>query len=352
MPLHMRKTLVILTPGFPKDEADSTCLPDRQIFVRVLQETYPETDIVVLTFQYPQQPGTYSWHGIKVISLGGKNKSGLYRRILWFNAWQTLKKLKKHAGIIGLLSFWLDECAFIANRFAKQYSLKHYAWLLGQDARPGNKYVGRMMPNGNNLIALSDFLAHEFARNYGVSPKHTIPGAIDPTTFNAYDGNRDIDLLGAGSLISLKQYSIFVDVVAEIKKDRPQIKALVCGKGPEMEMLQSKIDQLALQDNIILTGELPHAEVLALMQRAKIFMHPSNYEGFSTVCLEAVYAGAKVVSSIQPMKQGIDNWYIAKDAGEMQQIAMQLLSDKDIVYTSALPYRVTDTAKLVMQLFA
>jgi hypothetical protein len=144
----MRKTLVIVTPGFPKDEADSTCMPDRQIFVRVLKETYPGLNIVVLAFQYPYEAREYYWNGIKVIALGGKNKSGLYRRITWLYAWRELKKIYSEYNVIGLLSFWLDECAFIADRFANKFKLKHHIWLLGQDARPGNKYVYRIMPNG------------------------------------------------------------------------------------------------------------------------------------------------------------------------------------------------------------
>ena len=32
-----KKTLVILTPGFPKDEADSTCLPMQQQLIRALK---------------------------------------------------------------------------------------------------------------------------------------------------------------------------------------------------------------------------------------------------------------------------------------------------------------------------
>src|SRR5882757_5141518 len=133
----MRKTLVILTPGFPKDENDSTCIPDRQIFVRVLKETYPQLNIIVLTFQYPYQPAVYNWNGIKVIALGGKNKSGLRRRITWVHAWRELKNLNNEYRLAGLLSFWLDEGAFIGDKFSKKYKLKHYCWLLGQDARAG-----------------------------------------------------------------------------------------------------------------------------------------------------------------------------------------------------------------------
>ncbi len=347
----MRNTLIILTPGFPKDEEDTAWLPDRQIFVRVLNETYPDINIVVLTFQYPSEPAAYSWNGIKVIALGGKNRSGFYRRLTWLRAWRELKKIRAAYDVIGLLSFWMDECAFIADKFAKKFSLKHYCWLLGQDARPGNRYVYYMMPNADNLVALSDFIVDEFKRNYGVAPKYLAPGAIDPSIFKTFTGERDLDIVGAGSLIELKQYPVFIDIIQALKNDIPQIKAIICGTGPEMTPLQTKINQLGLKDNITLTGELPHAQVLALMQRAKVFLHPSRYEGFGIVCLEALYAGAKVISFVRPMVNEIPNWHIAGNIAEMTQMAKGVLLDTELLYYPVLPYHIEDTVKTIMGLY-
>ena len=42
------KTFVILTPGFAKDEADSTCIPTQQNFVRALKEIYPQLNIITI----------------------------------------------------------------------------------------------------------------------------------------------------------------------------------------------------------------------------------------------------------------------------------------------------------------
>jgi glycosyltransferase involved in cell wall biosynthesis len=347
----MRKTLVILTPGFPKDEGDTAWLPDRQIFARVLNETYPNLNIVIITFQYPSVPAEYNWNGIKVIALGGKNRSGFYRRLTWLRAWRELKKIRAVDDVIGLLSFWMDECAFIADKFAKKFSFKHYCWLLGQDARPGNRYVYHMMPSGDNLVALSDFIVDEFKRNYGVAPKHLAPGAIDPSLFKPFTGERDIDVVGAGSLIGLKQYSVFIDVIHTLKAEMPQIKAVICGTGPEMTSLQVKINRLGLDGNITLTGELPHTEVLGLMQRAKVFLHPSKYEGFGIVCLEALYAGAKVISFVRPMINEIPNWHIAGDVADMTRMAKDVLFDNELLYYPVLPYHIMDTVKLIMGLY-
>jgi glycosyltransferase involved in cell wall biosynthesis len=64
---------------------------------------------------------------------------------------------------------------------------------------------------------------------------------------------REVDLLGVGSLIPLKQYDIFLEVVAEIKNQIPEVKALLVGKGPRERELQSLLDNLNLESNVKMT---------------------------------------------------------------------------------------------------
>jgi glycosyltransferase involved in cell wall biosynthesis len=347
----MRKTLVILTPGFPENEDDTTCIPPQQIFVKVLKESYPDLNIIVVTFQYPFFAGEYQWNGVKVIAIGGEGKSRSRRGLTWLRAWRQLKQLNKDYRLIGLLSFWLGECAFVGDKFAKRYNLKHYCWMLGQDAKAGNKYVNWIKPTGDNLIALSDFIRAEFNRNYGIVAGQLVSGAVDSSLFKNAVTIRDVDVMGAGSLIPLKQYTVFVDVVFALKKYIPNIRAVLCGKGPEMEMLQAKINKLDLAHNITLMGEVPHAEVLTLMQRTKVFLHTSNYEGFGLVCLEALYAGAKVISFVRPMDEDITNWHIAPDAVTMQRLAAGILKNPDRKHYAVLPYAIKDNAHKMMALF-
>lgn len=347
----MLKALIILTPGFPENEGDSTCIPPQQVFVKALKQVDPELKIIVLTFKYPFFSAEYNWNGVKVISFGGRNQGRMVRWFTQFRVWLTLIKLSKTYQLIGLLSFWLDKCALTGDRFSKKYNLTHYCWLLGQDARPGNKYLKRMKPDGSSLIALSDNMVKELKKNYGLSPRHIIPVGIDTALFDNMPVERNIDIVGAGSLIPLKQYAVFVEVVGFLKKDFPQIKAVICGGGPEMNMLQDTIKQLNLQNNLTLLGELPHTKVLALMQRAKVFVHTSNYEGFGFVCLEALYAGAKVVSFVRPMNKTIANWHIAEDRADMQRLVAGFLNNPANNYHPVLPYLANDNAKAVMKLF-
>ena len=80
------RTLIILTPGFPENEADTVCLPLQQAFIKALKETDPGLDIIVLSFHYPYVKKKYNWFDIRVIAFGGKNKGG-------WAGWQRRRKV-------------------------------------------------------------------------------------------------------------------------------------------------------------------------------------------------------------------------------------------------------------------
>ncbi|MEN0055580.1 MAG: glycosyltransferase [Mucilaginibacter sp.] len=350
--MSKQQALVILSPGFPANEDDTACIPPQQVFVRALKQHNPRLNIVVVSFQYPFTTMNYEWFEVEVIALGGKARGGPYRLLTWQRALRVLKDLNKKYEITGLLSFWLGECALIGNRFARKNNLKHYCWMLGQDARAGNNYVKQIKPDGNRLIALSDFLVREFNTNYGIKATHVITPGVDTSLFEPLGTSvRDIDVMGAGSLIPLKQYELFINVIKKLVLTFPDIKAIICGKGPEMGQLQKQIIRLNLTNNIELKGELPHREVLKLMQRSKVFLHTSAYEGYGMVLNEALYAGAHVVSLVNPMDERHANHHVQDNAESIPDIIKDLLNKTDNVYEPVLIYPIQTVVAKVMALF-
>ncbi len=346
------KILVILTPAFPESEAPVTWVTSQQLMVRSLKENFPDTGIRVLSFLYPYDESEYDWHGARVKSFNGMEERRIRRAMLWQRIWQALKKMRKEKEIIGLLSFWCGECALIGHYFGKRYGIKHYCWICGQDARKTNSMVRLVRPSAGELVAMSAFLAEEFYRNHGIKPAHIIPNAIEPRQFpEAASTIKDIDVLGAGSLEQLKNYAVFIDIVKSLQTQIPGIRAMICGEGPERAKLECLIKGYQLEENISLPGLTPHHELLPIMQRSKIFLHTSRYEGFSTVCLEALYAGAQVISFCDPGQGKIPNWHIVRTAGEMIQKALELLASPNTRYASTLVYSMEDSAKAMMRLF-
>ncbi|GAC1431048.1 MAG: hypothetical protein NVSMB7_07210 [Chitinophagaceae bacterium] len=346
-----KKTMIILTPGFPANEADSTCLPFPQLFIKSLKELHPALDIIVLAFQYPFTRSEYQWHGITVVSFNGRNRGKLNRLLLWKTAWRRLNKMVKENNVSGILNLWLGECGVVGNYAARKHHLRSFTWLLGQDARKGNRYFSFIRPAPRSLIALSDFLADEFYRNYGILPAHIIPPGMDAGIFRATVTVRDIDILGAGSLTPLKRYDIFIQVVAKLALARPHIKTMICGAGPEKENLQQMINDAGLSGNIKLCGELDHDAVMNLMQRSKVFLHPSSYEGFATVFTEALYAGAHVVGFCEPMHTIFKNQYVVKTEAEMTAKVNALLEDNNLNHDTVITWPIETTCRKISALY-
>lgn len=346
-----QKAIVILTPGFPSSEADQNCLPALQQFVQLLQKTYPQVQVLVMAFQYPFTKKSYQWHHCLVEAFNGQGKTRLHRLLVWWQVWQALQKMQKQYEIIGLLSFWLDETAWVGKKFGKRYGIPHYCWLQGQDAKKENRYVKRVQPSGSELIAISDFIADTLYKNHGLRAAHTIPIGVQPLSDVMPSDLRDIDIIGAGSLIPLKQYEVLVHVVAQLARHYPQLKVLLCGAGPKEGYLKQLIAQLQLQHIITLTGELPNRQLLQLMERSRLLLHPSNYEGFSGVCSEALNVGTPVLSFCQPMHQPIKNWHVVGNEAAMYHKALQLLQNLGHQYQAAAPYTQMDAVEKIMGLF-
>src|SRR5258708_24564735 len=103
---NKHESLIILSRGFPANEADTTCMPSQQIFVKALKEICPGLNIIVLAFQYPFSASEYQWHGVKVIAINGNNKGKFSRVTTWTKTWKILRKLHKEHQLMALFSFW------------------------------------------------------------------------------------------------------------------------------------------------------------------------------------------------------------------------------------------------------
>ena len=117
---NKQQTLVILSPGFPVNEADTSCITPQQIFVKALKEVCPGLNITVIAFHYPFITTAYKWHGVNVIPVGGKDKGQIHRLTTWIKVNSLLKSLHKQQQLIGILSFWFGECAFVGKLLCKK----------------------------------------------------------------------------------------------------------------------------------------------------------------------------------------------------------------------------------------
>lgn len=347
---NRQKTLVLLTPAFPANESEENWISFQQILLRSIKKLYPGIKIIVLSFIYPQTISNYYWNGMEVFSFDGMRYKKFRRPFLWRNIWKELNIINKENKITALFSLWCGECALMGRYFGKKKSINHFVWICGQDARKSNKMVKLIRPSSNELIAMSDFLVDEFFLSHKIKPAHLIPPGIDLSMYDDSKQIRDIDIIGAGSLSILKQYDIFVDVIGSLKNKLPGMKAVLCGDGEDAERISKMQETYSLQENLTLMGMLSPRETIRMMQRSKIMLHPSSYEGFSMACYEALYAGAHVISFVKSMYHDIPQWHVVRSKEEMLQKAFEILNDPKLVNESIFTYSMDDSAKKIVSL--
>jgi glycosyltransferase involved in cell wall biosynthesis len=220
-------------------------------------------------------------------------------------------------------------------------------WMQGHDAKPGNKYVKLVSPRPGQLAAISAYQDEVLYRSYGIRAGHIINNGINRSNFPEFNNvYRKIDLLAAGSLIPLKQYHLFIEIVKRLRDAGIMVHAVLAGKGPGEESLKKLVASYQLEDCVQLTGELPHHEVLRLMNEAKIFIHTSNYEGHSTVMLEALYSGCKVLAFLPAGDKQTDAFILCETLDEMMNRCEALLK-QDLKHDRVIYSDMKDSAEKI-----
>lgn len=98
-----------------------------------------------------------------------------------------------------------------------------------------------------------------------------------------------------GRLHFQKNQLFFLDVIFELKKKIKNIKGIIVGEGPDRGKIESKINELGLNNDIILTGI--RNDVEKIIQVFDSYLFPSLFEGLPIVLLEAESNGLPIYAS-------------------------------------------------------
>jgi glycosyltransferase involved in cell wall biosynthesis len=319
------KHILFLIPGFPKDENDFNCIPPLQEFLIKFQKCYSEVEISVIPFQYPYHKSNYKWNDISIFPLAGKN-SKIKKPFLWLNALYTAKRIHKLKTVDAIHSLWLGECAMIGNILSRKFKCTHICTLMGQDVKKSNRYLRILKDRNIKLIALSKNQSGQFFNLTKRNVEKIIHWGIDDQQLS--DTERDIDLLAVGSLIPLKNYSLFVNIAAEAAKVYPKIKTVLVGEGPELSKLKKMVKERGIEVNIEFKGLLNRKDIFKLMQRSRIFVHTSLFEGSGYVFAEALVNGMNIVSFNVGYALENPKWFIVNNEEEFFTVTKKLLNEK------------------------
>ncbi|HVV26265.1 MAG TPA: glycosyltransferase family 4 protein [Candidatus Saccharimonadales bacterium] len=109
------------------------------------------------------------------------------------------------------------------------------------------------------------------------------------------------DVLYAGRLVKDKNVDELIRAIKLLVSDKPDIKCIIIGHGPEKARLAKLIDKLELSGHISLLDPLPEAKgVYAYMKATKTFCLASVREGFGMAALEALVCNTPVITIDSP----------------------------------------------------
>lgn len=103
-------------------------------------------------------------------------------------------------------------------------------------------------------------------------------------------------LLYVGRISKEKNIAEVIDAMPVFMNQRPDVKFLIIGGGPEMEQLKEQVRDYGLDDKIIFTGPKPWDEIGLYYQLGDVFVSASQSETQGLTYIEAMAAGLPVVA--------------------------------------------------------
>lgn len=134
-----------------------------------------------------------------------------------------------------------------------------------------------------------------------------IPNGVDINKFDGierdyefrrnYASDNEKIVMFVGRLVQEKGVSILIDAVPKILHYYNDVKFVIAGKGPQLDYLKDKANQMGIAHKIYFTGYVADDKLLKLYKCADVAVFPSTYEPFGIVALEGMVSGIPVVVS-------------------------------------------------------
>ena len=184
------------------------------------------------------------------------------------------------------------------------------------------------------ILTVSDSVMDEFVFGKWFVKKTTVIGnPIDLSVIlNKAESSEkcdESDIIFLGRLVAQKNPLLFIDIVAEIVKNNPEIRIAIVGDGDLRKDVQDKIMEYGISQNVKLYGF--QANPYGLLSKSKVMCMPSNWEGFGLAAVEALALGKPVVASpVGGLKNIVNNecGKLCKRKEEYAKELEELLTDE------------------------
>lgn len=160
------------------------------------------------------------------------------------------------------------------------------------------RYEQAHLERADLLFAVSASVARELRQHYRLGDREPVvcPNGVDTRAFPfAPLAGRERFLLYVGRLAWRKGLRRLLAAFAQLGAGAGRL--VIAGEGPLRPELEVLADRLGIAARTDFLGFVDRPTLRTLLQRTRCFIHPSDYEGFPLVLLEAMAAGAPVVTT-------------------------------------------------------
>ena len=219
----------------------------------------------------------------------------------------------------------ITRCGYMFSKtIGRQYG---YGSNITMKARKLEKKVfqatDRILVTTNQMLKDIKVISTEFSKKTNVLPNY-----VDTEKFLPTETNKDFDILFIGRLSNEKNIASLLEAVMKLK-----YRIIVIGKGPLEKELKEKYKNL----NGLLEwkGNVSNIELPGYMNRSKMFVLPSHYEGHPKALIEAMSCGMPVIGADSPgicdvIRHGENGWLCGTDADSISQVIQNLLEDPNL----------------------
>jgi glycosyltransferase involved in cell wall biosynthesis len=189
--------------------------------------------------------------------------------VTWHEVWDR-KQWRRYLGRAGVVAWWLEQ---------------------------------RAMRMPDCIIAASPQTAERLnERVAGRVPVIVAPNGIDlDLVLRTPAASEAADVVSVGRLLRHKRFDMLLEAIALLDKAGKPITCHIIGDGPERKALSAQAIRLGIADLVDFRHEVRSSEeLLALLKASRVFVFPSEREGFGIAALEAIACGLPVITTTAP----------------------------------------------------
>jgi glycosyltransferase involved in cell wall biosynthesis len=173
----------------------------------------------------------------------------------------------------------------------------------------------------------------------GLRPERVFdpPNVYDPPRCEAGASSaaaESLDVVYVGALVPVKRVDRLLHALAEVRRQRPGLSAVLVGEGIERARLETLSDRLGLTDVVRFAGWCAPEDVPGWLSRARLFVMTSEFEGLPMAMVEALSCGVPVIvpdvgDVTMVARDGENAWVVpSREAPAFAEAILTLLQDE------------------------